>query len=169
VSWARVDDGLFEHPKFADLSDRAKLLFIASLVYGNKHLTEGIISASGLRIVKAWARGSNRHVGELVGTGLWELTIDGHLVHDWHHYNQPAAVIKARRAAARDRMARARSGVRSREQDDEQDAPVRVSHTPTHNNTPSSTPSPNSGSSHPDSVIQEKNEITTAYRKGALR
>ncbi len=119
MSWARVDDGLFEHPKFADLSDRAKLLFITSLVYGNKHLTDGEIPPSGLRLVKAWANATKSHVDELVAVGLWHLTIGGHVVHDWADYNVPAAKAKAHQWAARERMRRLRSGEHAGEQNGE--------------------------------------------------
>lgn len=147
MSWARVDDGLFEHPKFADLSDRAKLLYIASLVYGNKHLTGGIIPPSGLRITKAWARATNKHVAELVLSRLWELVMEGHIVHDWDDYNIPAVKVKAQRQAAKERMARLRLGERSGEQTTLVQQPP--SHTPTP--TPSPSHTPNSGGSNSQS------------------
>ncbi len=121
MSWARVDDGLFEHPKFADLSDRAKLLYIASLVYGNKHLTDGVIPPSGLRLIRAWANASKSHVNELVASGLWELSLEGHRVHDWADYNIPGANVKANQQTARERMRRARSGEQNDEHPLEQD------------------------------------------------
>lgn len=119
MTFTRVDDNLFENPKFSERSDRAKLLYIASLSYSNKHLTDGNIGASGVRLIRVWAKASNKHVKELVDANLWEPREGGFYIHDWHQYNPPAVQVKAQRRAARERMTRLRSGERSGEQPSE--------------------------------------------------
>jgi hypothetical protein len=111
--WAKLDDRFFENPKIAGLSPRAKLLYVAGLTYCAGQLSDGIIDQSGLRLVRLWAGVGPAAIKELEDAGRWELNGAGYYVHDWADYNPPAAQVKARQQAARDRMRTTRSKERS--------------------------------------------------------
>jgi len=119
--WVKLDDEFFDNPKVAGLSDKAQLLYVASLTYAAKHLTDGHLNDRGQRVVKALVGATDRAAKELVAVGLWECGQADYLIHDWAKYNPPAAQVRAEREAARQRMIRARSGERSGEQGSEQE------------------------------------------------
>ena len=98
MTWARLDDGLFENTKFLGLSRAAKLLYIAGLVHCARQLTDGHIERGAVKIVRAMAGSGPKHAEELVGVGLWNVNGAGYVVHDFLEYNPSREQVLERRA-----------------------------------------------------------------------
>lgn len=101
MAW--VDDRLWCHPKFADISDKAFRAYVNGVAYSSGfaclgHLTEGQQKTIG--VTPAIRR-------ELITAGLWDTNGDGAaiLIHDWEVHNGKR---DARKAADRERKKRAR-------------------------------------------------------------
>jgi hypothetical protein len=104
MAWLRLDDKFAQHPKVAELSDRAFRLHVEVMLYCAEYDTKGRIPSAALRIAGA----KPRHTGELLEAGLWEQNGVGYVVHDFEDYN-------GERALARERQRRFRSRSRNGE------------------------------------------------------
>jgi hypothetical protein len=110
VTWSRLDDTCTDHPKVLALSDKAFRLWVCSIVYCSRHLTDGRLDEAAIALLGAHARaeGSEQLAGpveELVAARLWDRSGDGECrVHDYLDYNPPRAKVLA------DREKRARAG-----------------------------------------------------------
>lgn len=106
MTWVKLDDQFFAHPKIVNLDKDAKLLYLAGLTYCAQHLTDGLISAGGLRIVLAMVEAKRQAVTALVTAGLWDSAPDGaYQVHDYLEYNPSAEQVKHDRHLAAQRQA----------------------------------------------------------------
>jgi hypothetical protein len=103
ISWFKVDDGFWSHPKTAVLSDSAVALWVRAGAYSCQHLTDGVIQSAVLRLL-----GDRAAVDELVTAGLWLVEGDGWRFHDWGEYQETSEAVKLRRADSRERQRRAR-------------------------------------------------------------
>lgn len=103
MTWFKIDDGFWSHPKMLDLSDSAVVLWVRSGAYSCQHLTDGFIPTKALRIL-----GDPPAATELVAAGLWEETPGGYLFHDWAEYQETSQAVKARRESAKERQRRSR-------------------------------------------------------------
>ena len=134
MSWLRVDDGFWKHPKVQDVELAPIGLHVLALSYCADNLTDG-------RVPDGWVRrqvmGDTAIPEALVDAGLWDHDDDGYSVHDYLDYNPSRAEVEAKRDVARERMRKVR-GSRSRE--------VRANGTRT---SPSPTPTPTPEASPP--------------------
>lgn len=108
MTWFKIDDGFWSHPKVAMLSDGAVALWARAGSYSCQHLTDGAVARTLLRML-----GTVEAADELVAAGLWDATPDGWVFHDWSEYQETSEVVKKRRDAWRSRQRRSRE---SREQ-----------------------------------------------------
>jgi hypothetical protein len=104
MTWFKVDDGFWSHPKTAMLSDAAVTLWVRAGAYSCQHLTDGVIARPVLRLV-----GTAEAAAELVAAQLWLVDGDGWRFHDWAEYQETSVTVKKRREEARDRQRRARA------------------------------------------------------------
>ena len=97
MTWLKLDDGFYDHPKFIDLSDAAMALWIKAAGYCSKHLTDGSVSPG-----VAARFGSADAALELQSAGLWDGVDSGWVFHDWADY-QPSRdeVLQGREASKR--------------------------------------------------------------------
>lgn len=105
MTWFRIDDGFWSHPKIVQLSDAAITLWTRAGSYSCQHLTDGHLTTHALRMVG----GKSRTADELVRAGLWEKVNGGYSFHDWEHYQESSEVVLARRENARERQRKARA------------------------------------------------------------
>ncbi|MDQ0726833.1 hypothetical protein [Microbacterium sp. W4I20] len=103
MTWFKVDDGFWSHPKTATLSDAAVTLWVRAGAYSCQHLTDGVIKRPVLRLV-----GDVDAAAELVDCNLWITTKDGWRFHDWDEYQETSETVKKRRDDARERQKKAR-------------------------------------------------------------
>ncbi len=93
VSWVKLDDKLWCHPKFVLLSCNAVTLWTFGLCWCNQYETDGRIPKAMLPVL----RSSVEVAQELVAAGLWRDLGDGWQVHDYLEYQPVVAPRQARR------------------------------------------------------------------------
>lgn len=100
--WLRLDVDFAENKKVAALSDKAFRFHVAGLCYCAQHLTDGHVSARGVRVVAAVLNAPAR-TAELVESGLWDEDAggDGFRIHDYLDHQRSADEAKALSAAGR--------------------------------------------------------------------
>lgn len=83
MPWLRLDDKFAQHPKVAELSDRAFRAHVATMLYCSEYVTKGKIPRAALRLTGA----TEKVIEELVQAGVWEREGDALEVHDFEIYN----------------------------------------------------------------------------------
>ena len=165
MTWFKVDDGFYDHPKVADLPNAAVGLWIKAGSWCSKHLTDGEIPASRVKALK----GTASQVRELIECGLWsEVSADraqsgtkSYSFRDWNDYQPTREQKREERADAAERQRESRD--RKRREQEERKNVTRDSHV---------TPSALSQESHqrvsqrpdptrPDPTTSPKGEVTT--------
>lgn len=106
MSWFKVDDHFWSHPKTAELSDGATALWLRAGSWAAGHLTDGVVPASMLRMF----RSRRRSAEELVAVGLWSAVGDTFVFTSWHEYQPSKAQVEARREATKTRVNTWREG-----------------------------------------------------------
>lgn len=104
MSWAKLDDGFFDNPKVMELSWGARGVWVTSLSWCARKLTDGRISTKATRLLEF----PQEFIRELVATGLWEPANDGNgwVLHDYLEYNMTREKVLALREAGKQRVAR---------------------------------------------------------------
>ena len=110
MTWFRVDDGFYSHPKTMQTSLAATGLWVRAGSWVGMHDNDGIVPESALRVVspEAPAR-TKRLAAELCAAGLWDEIPGGYLFHDWTVRNPTREQTEKRREAWRRRQAKARA------------------------------------------------------------
>ena len=135
--WVRLDDHFDENPKIAAVGPLGIALWVTSLAYCNRNLTDGFIPTSiAIRMLSL----EFEHPGDggtctvlvggepsdddpqtgsipdryyipniLVYAGLWERVENGYQIHDYAQFQPSKADVEADRASARARMADVRA------------------------------------------------------------
>ncbi len=79
----RIPSDFFAKPELAELSNGAKLLYLAGLAFSSAKLTEGRLGRGAVRIVCAYADVPAAVAEDLVTEGLWAATGDGYEIVDY--------------------------------------------------------------------------------------
>ena len=111
MTWFKVDDSFWSHPKVLELSDAAIAMWVKAGSYSAQYLTNGTLTLLTLHSICAQNRNYKRAVNELVKSGLWEFVSDTEIhFHDWESFQPSRAEILERReeTAARVREWRAK-------------------------------------------------------------
>ena len=113
MTWFKVDDGFWSHPKVLELSDAAVALWVKAGSYCGKHLTDGFVSAQ----ILPWLTTQQHAAVELVTAGLWREVDGGFEFHDWCAYQDTRTAVEKRRAAWKERQQRHRKTVDEEKKD----------------------------------------------------
>ncbi len=109
MSWLRIDDQLTFHAKIVDAGNAAVGAWVRMSAWSCAYLTDGRVPANITAMVA-----TEEEIAALVRTRLLDpIEGGGYVIHDFLHWNPPAADVKARRDADRQRKAsrgRASSG-----------------------------------------------------------
>ena len=110
MSWAKLDDGFYDHPKLLQISLEAAGLFCFALSYSSRHSTDGHLTHDAVRML---SRGNDALASRLVVVGLFDATKTGAVIHDFLTYNPSSSEVAKRRKGQRIRVRnhRARSAV----------------------------------------------------------
>lgn len=108
MAWFKVDDRLWSHPKWLNLSLEAKALWVSAGAYCAEHESDGFISRQTLAIVLPNSR-QTRAATALVKVGLWEQVEGGFRFRNWSEYQPTKAQQQAKREKDRERKAQWRS------------------------------------------------------------
>lgn len=115
MTWARLDDGYYAHPKVrkALTRDPASLaLFSIALSWSAFHHQDGHVPDEAMDMLYPNPRKRERALEVLVDVGMIYRNGDGWVIHDYLDYNESKEEIEARRAADRERKASQRKGGR---------------------------------------------------------
>jgi len=128
MSWFKVDDGLWGHPKWLAATPGARALWVTAGSWCADQLTDGRVPQHVLAVLA----GRTREADELVRLGLWKPHEDGWEFHDWAQFQPSREQVQADRAAAKERQRRARERARESRRDTHRDSRVTsdVSHGP---------------------------------------
>lgn len=115
MTWSKLTDEFLTDKAVVRLSDRAYRLFVSSIVYSSRELTDGEVDDVALRVL-AGVLGfkPNRYVDELVHSGLWTNGDGVYRVKSYLDYNRDADTVREERRKAQDRMKRLRNGRRQK-------------------------------------------------------
>jgi hypothetical protein len=97
VAW--LDDRIWCHPKFADLTDHAFTAYIKGIAYSSGFSTKGHLTAGQLKTIGIDGRAKK----ELIAAELWHLNGDGKSI-DIHDYAEHNEKREARREKERERL-----------------------------------------------------------------
>lgn len=125
MTWFRVDDGFYDHPKVADLPDAAIALWTRAGSWCAKHLTDGAVPTRALR---RFCDDPDVAAKALVDSGLWDRTVEGFLFHDWDNYQPSRDEVEERRADHARRQAAYRDRLKTARKQAEQGGPPPVTH-----------------------------------------
>jgi hypothetical protein len=153
VTWFKIDDAFWAHPKTMALSTEAIALWVRAGSWSCQQLTDGIIPDRSLPLFSA----SSLAVAELVEVGFWIEIEGGHEYHDWDEYQETSEVVKARRAKARERMRSVRANKERTE--GERAGELRAQFAKSSLNPDPTRPDPTEGSKEPSSSKRKKPEI----------
>jgi len=100
VTWFKIDDSFYDHPKVFDAPDCAVALWTRAGTWSARNLTEGFVPAG---MPARLCGDPDTAVRELVRRGLWIKASGGYRFHDWHRYEPSKDAVedlRAKRAAA---------------------------------------------------------------------
>jgi hypothetical protein len=138
MPWVKIDDDFNEHPKALAVGPLAQLLYLRSIIYSSRYLTDGRITHEAVDHLVTWnlhgrdqvrlrplvdgdgadesGTATNPGYIDLDDAGLWEADPVGFVIHDFIKYNPSREEVLAQRAerAASGRKGGIKSGVRRR-------------------------------------------------------
>lgn len=103
MTWFKVDDSMYDHPKFLGVPNSAKGLWLTCGSWSAKQLTDGYVPASVAR-----QHGTPAEARKLIDAGLWTKVDGGFQFHDWSDHNPTKTDVLEKRAATAERQRRAR-------------------------------------------------------------
>ena len=99
MTWFKIDDGFYDHPKVDDLPLSAVGLWTLTGTYAARHLSNGVIT--DLRVRKFG--GTNDDVTALLTAGLWDTCDEGYQFRNWTEYQPTRESVEAEREKNRKR------------------------------------------------------------------
>lgn len=106
MTWFKVDDSFYDHPKVFDAPDCAVALWTRAGSWCARNLTDGFVPAA---VPARLCGDSTTAVAELVHRGLWSRTRGGYQFHDWTEYQPTKEKVTQERKANAERQARHRA------------------------------------------------------------
>jgi hypothetical protein len=109
MTWFKVDDGWWSHPKVIPVESDARGIWVSAGSWCAQHLTDGFLPEYALKMVTE-LRGNKLKAAceELIEAGLWKRRPGGFLFHDWEKYQPIREDVEKKRAADRERKAASR-------------------------------------------------------------
>ncbi|MFC5993529.1 hypothetical protein ACFQE5_04775 [Pseudonocardia hispaniensis] len=106
MTWFKVDDSFYDHPKMFDAPDAAVALWTRAGSWSARNLQDGFVPAG---MPQRLCDDPEKAIEELINRGVWRRTRGGYQFHDWLHYNPSKDKVLADRAkdAEKKRQARA--------------------------------------------------------------
>lgn len=93
MTWFKIDDNFFLHPKVIAAGNSAVGLFVRAGAWSSNHLTDGFIPHA-----VALMFGSHDDVENLLAVNLWDEVESGYQMPDFLDYNPSAEAVKAEQA-----------------------------------------------------------------------
>ncbi len=103
MTWFRVDDGFYSHPKTLATSLAASGLWVRAGSWVGTQLNDGLVPESALYAISPEPPAKTRRLArELVDAGLWVEVPGGYCFHEWHPRNPLRAEVEAERERIRE-------------------------------------------------------------------
>lgn len=102
MGWVRISDDYYDHPALASLELDAWGLWLWSLAWSNRNLSDGVIPCSVVRRMDPDGKAS----GALIDAGRWEASDDRIVVHDFLDWQPSAEQVRGKREKERSRWQR---------------------------------------------------------------
>lgn len=83
MTWFKIDDSFYDHPKVFDAPDCAVALWTRAGTWSARNLTDGFVPTG---MPARFCDDPEQAVKELLNRGLWKRTKGGYQFHDWSHY-----------------------------------------------------------------------------------
>jgi DnaD/phage-associated family protein len=171
MSWIKLDDQWLDHPKIVAAGRDARDMWLASITYCAKHLTDGFFHPNLLPALAVMAgvdvANCQNFARVLLDVGLWDRTEAGYCVHDYLDYNpskEQADATKLARSEAGKRGADAKHG----KNPGKSLANSWQNSAPSPSPSPSPSPDPNPSPSPSPSESPETTATAADYNFGAL-
>ena len=97
MTWAKLDDGFFDHPKARAAGKDGRSLFLASLCHCAHNLTDGLVQPHDLPLLAVEAGVKATVARKLVEVGLWREVPEGWLIRDFLQYNPSSGEVRQQR------------------------------------------------------------------------
>jgi hypothetical protein len=176
MAWVKVDDQVPHHPKFLKAGPEASWLWLCSVTYSQRQLTDGIIPREAVPTLGV--KNPRKLIDRLVGARLWDLHELGWRVHDYLDHNESREQAIARREQlAASRAQSGRGGAKARWQtqngkpiatpEKQTDGNVRVANECPPSPSPSPAPSPAQEEKHTQGTRASAPIHSTVHRKHA--
>ncbi len=91
MTWFKVDDSFYDHPKVFELPDAAVALWTRAGCWSARNLTDGFVPA---KLPARLCDDPDTAVRALIDHGLWKRTRGGYQFHDWREYQPTAEAVK---------------------------------------------------------------------------
>lgn len=108
MTWVKLDDTFPDHPKIIAAGDAAAWLWVSSVCFASRHLTDGFIPNDAVARLTSQRR-VHQLVAKLLEVGLWEAATGGYWVHDYEEKQRTRSQVDRQRESARQRQRRHRS------------------------------------------------------------
>lgn len=109
MTWFKVDDSFYDHPKVFDAPDCAVALWTRAGAWAARNLTDGFVPSG---MPARLCDDPDTAIKELVRRGLWTRASGGFKFHDWSDFQPSAkavAELRAKRAEAGKRGGQAKA------------------------------------------------------------
>jgi hypothetical protein len=103
MAWVRLDDGFPDHPKALRAGPMACWLYVCSLAYANRYLTDGFIPERQAKRLTDLKK-TDALIVALVDAELWEPVEGGYQIHDYLDYQSSAEKVRSDREKVRLRV-----------------------------------------------------------------
>lgn len=106
MTWARLEGDYYHDPKIRRAGSEAELLYVRSIAWCARNLTDGVIPRQDFGSCSAGLRQGSRARLALVRVGLWEELADGWRIppETWARYQRTRAQVEEDRKATAERM-----------------------------------------------------------------
>ena len=109
MTWFKVDDGFYDHPKLDGLPNAAVGLWVKAGAWCSKHETDGVIPASRVKALK----GTSSQISALIRCDLWVETVSesgakAYSFRDWFDYQPSREERQEERAVWREKKRKSR-------------------------------------------------------------
>jgi hypothetical protein len=100
MTWFKVDDSFWSHPKCLATTPTALALWVRAGSWCAQQLTDGFVPATVLPMLQA----KPKDAASLVKAGLWVTDEGGWRFHDWHAYQPTREQVNDRRKKTAERV-----------------------------------------------------------------
>lgn len=95
MTWFKVDDSFYDHPKSFDATDAAIALWTRAGCWSARNLTDGFVPTGMLARL---SQNPDAAAAELTARGLWTRARGGYRFHDWLDRNPSRKQVEEQRA-----------------------------------------------------------------------